>query len=284
MKKASLLCSLALAISATSSIADERFANVEMQMQALAGSVHMLVGAGGNIGVSAGPDGVLIVDDQYAPLADKISVALQGVGSEGPKYIINTHYHGDHTGTNAFFGGKPGTTIFAHENVRVRLASGEDIDPNSLPVVTYKEGISFHFNDETIHVLHLPNGHTDGDSVVWFEQSNVLHTGDLFFKDWFPYIDIDAGGNVLGYIASVTKMLDMINDDTQIIPGHGALATKADLSRFRDMIIETNDYVQALKLTGKSEDDLVSIGLEDKWQSWPWQFIGEERWIRTLYR
>ena len=284
MKKSALVLSLSLAMTATSSIADDRFANVDMKVQPLAGSVHMMVGSGGNIGVSAGSDGILLVDDQYAPLAEKISGALKGLGSEGPKYIINTHYHGDHTGSNAFFGKKQGSTIFAHENVRIRLASGEDVDPGSLPVVTYKDGIKFHFNGETIHVLHLPSGHTDGDSIVWFEQPDVLHTGDLFFKDWFPYIDLGAGGNVVGYIASVTKMLEMINDDTQIIPGHGSLATKADMTRFRDMIAETYEFVQALKLAGKSEDDIVAMGLEDKWDSWAWQFIGEERWIRTLYK
>ena len=284
MKLKTILMAAAFTLTAGNSIAQDRFAKVQMQVQPLGGSVHMMVGSGGNIGVSAGTDGILLVDDQYAPLAEKISSALGDLGSNGPKYIINTHYHGDHTGSNAFFSSKASSTVFAHENVRIRLASGEDADPAALPVVTYQDGIKFHFNDETIHVLHLPSGHTDGDSIVWFEQPDVLHTGDLFFKNWFPYIDLGAGGDVVGYIASVTQMLDMISDTTKIIPGHGSLATKADLVKFRDMIAETYEYVQALKVAGQSEDDIVAMGLEDKWDSWAWQFITEERWIRTLYK
>nr|WP_240612824.1 MBL fold metallo-hydrolase [Alteromonas flava] len=268
----------------SAAIADDRFAGVEMDVQALSGTVHMMVGSGGNIGVSAGQDGILIVDDQYAPLAEKIAAALQGLGSDKPRYVVNTHYHGDHTGSNAFFSETKGATIFAHENVRIRLASSEDVNAAALPVVTYQDGIKFHFNDETIHVIHLPGGHTDGDSIVWFEDSNVLHTGDLFFKDWFPYIDLGAGGSVAGYIASVAQVLDMINDDTQIIPGHGALANKQDLMRFKAMIEETYAYVQALKVAGQSEDEIVAKGLESQWENWAWRFITEERWIRTLYK
>lgn len=284
MKLKSILIPAIFSLFAPATFADDRFAGVEMEVEALGGSVHMMIGSGGNIGVSAGSDGILIVDDQYAPLAEKISSALGALGSDGPKYIINTHYHGDHTGSNAFFGKNKGSTIFAHENVRIRLASDDSTASEALPVVTYKDGLKFHFNDETIHVIHFPNSHTDGDSIVWFEQPDILHTGDLFFKDWFPYIDLGAGGNVVGYIASVTKMLDMINDETKVIPGHGSLATKADLTRFRDMIAETYEFVQALKLAGKSEDEIVALGLEDKWDSWAWRFIGEERWIRTLYK
>ncbi|WP_100658167.1 MBL fold metallo-hydrolase [Alteromonas flava] len=279
-----LSCFMGLLLLPSAAIADDRFAGVEMDVQALSGTVHMMVGSGGNIGVSAGQDGILIVDDQYAPLAEKIAAALQGLGSDKPRYVVNTHYHGDHTGSNAFFSETKGATIFAHENVRIRLASSEDVNAAALPVVTYQDGIKFHFNDETIHVIHLPGGHTDGDSIVWFEDSNVLHTGDLFFKDWFPYIDLGAGGSVAGYIASVAQVLDMINDDTQIIPGHGALANKQDLMRFKAMIEETYAYVQALKVAGQSEDEIVAKGLESQWENWAWRFITEERWIRTLYK
>ncbi|MDM7861466.1 MBL fold metallo-hydrolase [Alteromonas sp. ASW11-36] len=273
-----------LLLGSTSVVANDRFADVEMQVQHLNGSVHMIIGAGGNIGVSSGEDGILMVDDQYAPLAEKIAAALQQLGSDKPRYVINTHYHGDHTGSNAFFHGTQDATIFAHENVRIRLASGEDVDPDALPVVTYQDGVKFHFNSETIHVIHFPASHTDGDSIVWFEQPNVLHTGDLFFKDWFPYIDLGAGGNVNGYIAAVTQMIGMIDDNTRVIPGHGSEATRQDLIRFRDMIQETYNYVQALKVAGETEDQIVEIGLNEKWDSWAWRFITEERWIRTLYK
>ncbi|WP_100644445.1 MBL fold metallo-hydrolase [Alteromonas facilis] len=280
------LC-LAIVLTGTTSFcsnADDRFANVEMDVKHLNNSVHMMVGSGGNIGLSAGDDGILMIDDQYAPLAEKISAALEGFGTDKPRYVVNTHYHGDHTGSNAFFQDTKGATIFAHENVRIRLASDPEVAAAALPVVTYQDGLKFHFNGETIHVIHLPGGHTDGDSIVWFEQSNVMHTGDLFFRDWFPYVDLKAGGSVDGYLASIAHVLDMINDETQVIPGHGALATKADLISFKNMIEETKQYVQKLKADGLSEDQAVEKGLESKWDEWAWQFITEERWIRTLYK
>lgn len=274
---------IAAALLSHSALADDRFAGVEIDTQAVSGSVHMLVGAGGNIGVSAGKDGILIVDDQFAPLADKISAELDKLGSGSPKFIINTHYHGDHTGSNAVFNEKHGSTIFAHENVRIRLASAETPVPAALPVVTYQDGLKFHFNDETIHVFHLFAGHTDGDSAVWFENANVVHTGDLFFKDTFPYIDLGAGGTVEGYMASVSAIISRIDDDTKIIPGHGSLATKQDYQLFLNMIQNTHAYVQGLKLEGKTLDEVLAIGLDEKWDAWSWQFINEERWIRTLY-
>ncbi len=277
---------LALALISMSSlvIADDRFKDVEVSATAVAGSVYMLKGAGGNIGVSAGADGLLLVDDQYAPLADKISKTLAGISEQTPKYVINTHYHGDHTGSNAFFRENKGATIFAHENVRIRLASGEDVNSAALPVVTYQDGIKFHLNGDTIHVIHLAEGHTDGDSIVWFEKANVLHTGDLFFKDMFPYIDLGAGGDVQGYIESVEILLAKIDDDTEVIPGHGAMAKKEDLQRFVDMIKETYAFVQNKKSQGASEKEVIKDGLDDKWQSWSWAFINEERWIKTLYQ
>lgn len=283
MEKSILALSLA-GLMASSVFAQGRFDNVEVKAQSVGGSVHMLVGAGGNIGVSAGPDGLLIVDDQYADLAEKIAVTLADISKEQTRYVINTHFHGDHTGSNAFFSKHKKATIFAHENVRVRLSAGEETDPAMLPVVTYEKGVKFHMNGDTVHVFHLANAHTDGDSAVWFEQPDVLHTGDLFFKDWFPFIDLNSGGSVPGYIAAVETLLSKIDGDTKIIPGHGALADKSDYTRFLNMIKETYAYVQAQKGMGISEDDLVKAGLEEKWSSWSWRFITEERWIRTLYK
>lgn len=273
-------CAAALAFGVQ---ANDRFADVEITDTPLSGSVHMLQGSGGNIGVSAGDDGILIIDDQYEPLAEKIATALGKLGSDKPKYIINTHYHGDHTGSNAFFHEHKGSTIFAHENVRVRLANDDKVADAALPVVTYKDGIKLHFNGETLHVMHLPNGHTDGDSVVWFEEPDVLHTGDLFFNERFPFIDLKSGGSVEGYITSVKTLLGKIDDDTVIIPGHGPLATKADYQAFLEMIEATRDIVQKHKADGMSVDDIVEQGLGDKWSAWSWNFITEERWINTLY-
>jgi len=274
----------ALSAAALASQDNDRFANTEVIATPIAGSVYMLVGAGGNIGVSAGTDGVLMIDDQFAGLAEKITKTISGLSDQAPRYVINTHYHGDHTGSNAFFKENKGSTIFAHENVRIRLASDDKVSKAALPVVTYQDGIKFHLNDETIHVFHLSNAHTDGDSVVWFEEPDVLHTGDLFFKDMFPYIDVGAGGSVPGYIASVETLLAKIDDDTKVIPGHGALANKADYQRFVDMIKETYAFVQAKKMAGMSEDDVLAAGLDENWKSWSWAFINEERWIKTLYQ
>jgi glyoxylase-like metal-dependent hydrolase (beta-lactamase superfamily II) len=279
------LLALSLAgLFASTALSQGRFDDVEVKAQAVGGSVYMLVGAGGNIAVSAGPDGLLIVDNQYADLADKIAASLADISKEQTRYVINTHFHGDHTGSNAFFSKHKNATIFAHENVRVRLSSGEETDPAMLPVVTYEKGVKFHMNGDTVHVFHLANAHTDGDSAVWFEQPDVMHTGDLFFKDWFPFIDLNSGGSVAGYIAAVETLLGMIDNDTKVIPGHGALANKADYARFLDMIKQTYAYVQAKKAAGISEDDLVEAGLEEKWKNWSWNFITEEKWIRTIYK
>lgn len=263
--------------------AQDRFADVEVKATAIKGSVHMLTGAGGNIGVSAGEDGVLIIDDQFAPLAEKIAAQLGELGSDKPKYVINTHYHGDHTGSNAFFHSHKGATILAHENVRVRLANDEKIKPEALPTITYEDGIKIYFNGETLHVMHLAVGHTDGDSVVWFEQPNVMHTGDLFFNGRFPYIDQGAGGNVEGYMDSVKQLLAKIDDETVIIPGHGDISNKQEYSAFLAMVSETFSYVKALKQDGKTLDEVKSMGLDDKWADWSWNFINEEKWITTLY-
>jgi len=278
-----LVASPLLSLVSNSASAQDRFANVEVKSTAIKGSVHMLTGAGGNIGVSAGEDGVLIIDDQFAPLAEKIAAQLGELGSDKPKYVINTHYHGDHTGSNAFFHSHKGATILAHENVRVRLASDEKVKPEALPTITYEDGIKIYFNGETLHVMHLAVGHTDGDSVVWFEQPNVMHTGDLYFEGRFPYIDQGAGGNVEGYMASVKQLLAKIDDDTVIIPGHGEISNKQKYSEFLGMIDETFSFVKAHKQNGKTLEEVKAIGLDEKWANWSWNFINEEKWITTLY-
>jgi glyoxylase-like metal-dependent hydrolase (beta-lactamase superfamily II) len=285
MRKLSLVALLfSFSAISWSASAQDRFAKVEMETQHLGGSVYMLAGAGGNIGVSAGAEGLLIVDDQYEPLAEKISNALDNIQKGDLKYVINTHYHGDHTGSNVYMREVRGATVFAHENVRKRLAAKEDHKHAELPVVTYRQGINFHFNDEVLNVMHFAEAHTDGDSAVYFNNANVLHAGDLFFNKLFPYIDIDGGGSVAGYIAAVDQLIAMISDDTKIIPGHGVLANKADLQRFVDMIKQTSQKVKRLKINGLTVEDIVEAGLGEEWQSWSWNFINEEKWIRTLYR
>lgn len=281
-KLATAICAATLSVSGLA-IAQDRFADVTIQTKALKGSVHMLTGQGGNIGVSAGDDGVLIIDDQFEPLAEKITAALGELGSDKPQFIVNTHFHGDHTGANAWFHSNKQSTIVAHENVRVRLAKDDKSEQAALPVITYQDGIKIHFNNETLHIWHLENGHTDGDSVIWFEEPDVLHTGDLFFNERFPFIDLKSGGSVDGYISSVKSLLEKIDEDTVIIPGHGPLANKADYEAFLTMIERTLEIVNKHKEDGLTVDEIIEAGLGDEFSSWSWGFINEEKWIRTLY-
>ncbi len=284
MKTIGLTCIAFTALaSAATTAADDKYADVKIATQALSGSVYMLTGAGGNIGVSAGEEGILIIDDQFAPLAEKISSAIGEIAKQPMKYVINTHYHGDHTGSNAYFKEVHDSTIFAHDNVRKRLEASSDHVHAALPVVTYEQGLTFHFNDDTIRVMYLPAGHTDSDSVVWFEKANVLHAGDLFFQGRFPYIDLAGGGTVKGYIANATKLIGMLDDETKIIPGHGDLATKQDYQAALNMMQQTAKFVADKKSAGVSLSTLIEQGLDDKWQDWAWNFITEEKWITTLY-
>ena len=278
-----LVTAITALFSAGSAISQDRWADAKITSQPVSGSVHMLEGMGGNIGISAGPEGILIIDDQFAPLAEKIAAAIGEISQTPMKYVVNTHYHGDHTGSNAYFTEVKGSTIFAHDNVRKRLADKDDHTHSELPVVTYQQGITFHFNGDTINVMHLPAGHTDSDSVVWFEEANVLHPGDLFFEGRFPYIDLDGGGTVAGYIKNVTKLISMLKDDTKIIPGHGSLATKVDYQKALDMLVDTAAMVKSMKTKGISVEDAVEQGLGEKYKAWAWNFITEKKWITTLY-
>ncbi len=271
------------ALMASSASIAQDFDAVEIKSEQVKGSVYMLTGFGGNIGVSAGKDGILIVDDQFAPLAEKISAQLKGIAGKKVRYVINTHYHGDHTGGNAEMKHTHDATVFAHDNVRVRLQNDPKKEAADLPVVTYAEGVKFHFNDETIHVRHLPNAHTDGDSYVYFEKANVIHTGDVMFNKMFPYVDLNGGGTVAGYIRAIEIMLANMNDETRVMPGHGVVADKKDVERFLNMLKQTRRIVLDKKAVGDSVDSIIKQGLGDEWKPWAWQFINEEKWIRTLY-
>lgn len=261
--------------------AADQFANVEVKAQRVSGSVYMLTGAGGNIGASVGPDGTLIIDDQFAPLAERIQQALNGLGGGKPRLVLNTHFHGDHTGSNDHFG-RDGT-IVAQDNVRIRLLSGTpEIDRAALPLVTYAERVSVHFNDEEIELVHLPAGHTDGDSVVWFRNANVIHMGDHLFSGRFPYIDLDSGGSVDGFIANLATVLEMVPDDIQVIPGHGALGDKSAIRESLEMIRATRAEVKERLDSGLDTEAVVSAGLDARWSGFAGGFINEERWIRIL--
>ena len=257
----------------------DRFANVEISALKVNGSIYMLTGAGGNIGVSVGADGTMIIDDQYAPLADRIQKALDGLGGDKPRLVLNTHVHGDHTGSNAHFGARG--TIIAHDNVRVRLLT-EGVERTALPLVTYSDRMSVHFNDNDIELIHMPAGHTDGDSIVWFKQANVAHLGDHLFNGSFPFIDIGNGGSVSGFVANLESALKLLPDDIQIIPGHGALGDSSTVSESISMIHDTLDTVKAGVAAGKSADEIIATGLDPRWASFGAGFINEERWIRIL--
>ncbi len=269
----------AVSLSSGALAQDDPFADVTIQTVPVAGNLSMLVGQGGNIGVSAGEDGVLIIDDQFAPLADRIRTALEALGSDTPKFVLNTHFHGDHVGGNAEFGA--GGVIVAHENVRLRMIDGES-PPVALPVVTFNDNVTVHFNGEDITLIHMPAGHTDTDSVVLFEDANVIHMGDHFFNGGFPFVDIASGGSVQGYLSNLEKVLSWIDDDTQVIPGHGPLADKADLLDFYNMIRDTSTEIRVSRSLRMSAEEIVAEGLGPEYESWGQGFINEQRWIETV--
>ncbi len=258
----------------------DRFANVEVTSQHIGGTVHMLVGAGGNIAVSVGDDGTLIVDDQFAPLASRIQGAVDELGGNRPKLVLNTHYHGDHTGSNAFFG--EAGTIIAHDNVRIRLVNDDNVQRVALPLVTFDDGLTVHFNDDEIALIHLPHGHTDGDSAVWFKNANVLHMGDQLFNGRFPYIDIEGGGTVSGYMQNLETILELVPEDIRIIPGHGELANVITVAENLEVIRATQKMVVDALNGGDSVEAVIERGLGDDYATWGSGFINEERWIRIL--
>jgi cyclase len=262
---------------------------VEIKTHRVAGNIYMLEGAGGNIGVTAGPDGVLIVDDQFAPLAAKIRAALKPLGTGQLRFVLNTHWHGDHTGSNAAFGRE--ATIIAHTNVRRRLAVesrvlGQTVPPSppeALPVITFDNTVSIHFNGEEIRVVHFPTGHTDGDSVIYFTGSNVIHMGDHFFTNRFPFIDLENGGSVEGFTRNIADIIAKAPAGVKIIPGHGPLSTIQDLRTFHRMLVETTALIRERQRRGRTLEQAKAEGLPEKWREWGTGFINTERWIEILY-
>ena len=261
--------------------AQRDYARIEIKTTHVAGNIYMLEGAGGNIGVSVGPDGILLVDDQFAPLAEKIRTALKELGDGPLKFLLNTHFHGDHTGGNVVFGNE--AHIVAHANVRKRLQM-EFPPKEALPVVTFDDSLSIHFNGEDVRVMHFPNSHTDGDSVVLFTGSNVVHMGDLFFSGRFPYVDLDSGGDVEGLIKHVEELLSELSPDVKLIPGHGPLSDINDLKTYHQTLVETTDLIRDQMGTGKSLSEIKAAGLPKKWRSWGAGFISAERWIGIVHR
>jgi cyclase len=291
MRRAVLGCiSLILAVTQLPAQQQPDFSKVEIKVQKVSGTVYMLAGMGGNIGASVGEDGIVVVDDEYLPLAEKIEAALKGITDKPVKVVLNTHWHGDHTGGNPHFGEK--APIIAQENVRKRLAEGSktqfgEIKPApriALPIITFEDKVSVHLNGEDIRAIHFPNGHTDGDSVIFFTQSNVVHMGDDFFNGGiFPFIDLSSGGSVQGMIAGDEKVLAEVPDDVKIIPGHGPVGAKDDLRKFIAMLKETSAAVQAGIEQGKTLDQLKKDKVLAKWDSFGQSFIKTDVFTEVLY-
>jgi cyclase len=268
------------------------YSKVEIKATKISGNVYMLEGAGGNIGVSVGEDGILIVDDQFAPLADKIKAALKQLGEGKLKFVLNTHWHGDHTGGNPVFG--PDAPIIAHDNVRKRMSTEQRSElfkqttpaspKEALPVITFNESLSVHFNGEEIRVIHFPQGHTDGDSVIFFTKSNVVHMGDDFFANRFPFVDLESGGSVQGLIKNIADIMPKLPPDVKLIPGHGPISTVDDLKAYHRMLVTTTDIVQQKMKAKKSLDQIKKEGLPDEWKSWGTGFIKTDLWLEIIYK
>jgi glyoxylase-like metal-dependent hydrolase (beta-lactamase superfamily II) len=267
------------------------FEKVKINVVPVAGNIHMLEGAGGNIGVSSGPDGVLVIDDQFAPLVPKIRDAIAGIAKGEPRieFVVNTHYHFDHTGGNVDLG--EDAHIVAHTNVRKRLSTeqslrGMKFDPLpevGRPIITYDDSVSIHFNGEEVKLMHLPKGHTDGDSIVFFTQSKVVHMGDHFTNGMFPFVDLENGGDVEGYVANVAWALEFLPADVKLIPGHGALATIDDLRTFHKMLTETVDIVRKQMAAGKTLAQIQAGGLPAQYKPFGAFYIDTNTWIATIH-
>jgi len=273
--------------------AQQDFSAVEIGVTRIADGIYMLTGSGGNIGLSVGADGAFIVDDQFAPLSDKIKAAIATVTDEPVRWVLNTHWHGDHTGGNENMG-SGGAFIVAHDNVYKRMNPAEfaDLVGNSqqspaaaLPVVTFDRTLTLHWNDEDVFTFHVENSHTDGDVIVFYRGANVVHMGDTFFNGTYPFIDVDSGGNVEGMIASSSRVLGMIDGNTRLIPGHGALAGRAELEAYRDMLTAVRDRVARLIREGRSQDQAVAANPTASFDSeWETSEAGTERFVRLVYR
>lgn len=282
------------AVSATAATPD--LAAVEIRTTPLSERIYLLVTEppeAGNLAVSAGEDGIMLVDDTMMPITPRVKAAIAEIQEGEVAFVINTHYHFDHAGGNAAFGEE--ATIVAHSNVRKRLKEGrewgsvfiEGARPAAaLPVITFDESVTFHWNDETVDVIHFPDpSHTDGDSVIFFRDSNVMHTGDQYIKlSGFPYIDQDVGGSAKGLRNNLAKLLELVDDETTIIPGHGPLASKADLQWFHDVVAETIAYIEGEKHAGKTVEQIQSAGLPEEYEEMgKGGFIPEAVWIQTVY-
>ncbi len=257
------------------------YSKVEIKVTPVAGNIYLLEGAGGNTGVSVGSDGLLIVDDQFLPLAEKIDAALAKLSTNQLQYVVNTHVHGDHTGGNAYFGKK--AKIVAHKNLAKRLADKKDAKPEEIPVITYESGISLKFNGEEVRIIGLPPGHTDGDSVVYFTKSKVIQFGDQFVNGRFPFVDVVNGGDIRGFVKNLSSVLEWLPDDARVIPGHGVVTTPQELRQFRDTVAETVAVVEKDIAAGKTIEQIKAENPLAQLKGWNSGFANPPRWLEAIY-
>jgi cyclase len=276
---------------------DTDFSKVQIKVTKVSGNIYMLEGEGGNIAASVGEDGIVIVDDQFAPLAEKIQAALKDlkITDKPVRFVINTHYHGDHTGGNVPFA-NTGATVIAQDNVRRRLETGGaagnggsvkmEVKPApkaALPIITFEHDVTVHLNGEDIRALHFPAGHTDGDAVIFFPKNNVVHMGDDFVRYGFPFIDVASGGSVQGMIAAMEKATTMLPADVKVIPGHGALSNLDDVREFVNMLKETSAAMQKALDEHKTLEQMKQEKILEPWKKWSSGFIDSDKFIETLY-
>ena len=281
---------IALVLFALNTYGQSRFDKVEIKATEVADNIFMLEGSGGNIAVIKGVDGVLMIDSQFAPLSDKIKKAIASISESDIKYLLNTHWHGDHTGGNNNFGSE-GTIIVAHENVLQRMST-DQVNVNrttkaspkaAWPVITFTEDMKVHFNGEDIAMVHIHNAHTDGDALVYFTNANVLHMGDTFFNGRFPYIDLGSGGSVQGLIDAISKAMMIVDDETKIIPGHGSLGTKADLIKYHRVVVAVFEGVKEAIASGKSLEEIKASDITKPYDGWGSGFISDERFLDIIW-
>jgi cyclase len=289
----STLLPLALAVLAAPGAAQQQdFSKVEVKVERIAPGVAVLFGAGGNIGLSYGEDGNIIVDDQFAPLTDKIAAAVATLDPDPIRFVINTHWHFDHTGGNENFG-KRGAVILAHDNVRARMSTEQFLaamnmkvpasPKDALPVVTFADGVTLHLNGDTLNVIHVANAHTDGDSLVHWQNANVLHMGDTFFhRASFPFVDLSSGGSIDGVIAAANRGLQIAGPSTRIIPGHGPVATRAELVAYRDMLVDIRSKVAAGIRAKRTLAQIKASGPAARY-GMPNGFIKPDQFVEAIY-
>lgn len=290
MKSCNILFST-LALLICGSSCSQNMDDVVIETIQMSKNVYMLTGAGGNIGVSVGDDGVFVIDDQFAKLSPKIIAAIKKLSTQPIQFLVNTHHHGDHTGGNENMA-KEGALIMAHDNVRKRLEGSNNAqDPESkkdgLPVITFNDKLNVFINGEQVAIFHVENAHTDGDALIYFDESNVLHTGDTYFNGRYPYIDLGSGGSVDGYIEAVERTLLLIDNDTKIIPGHGSASNKEEYTVFLKMLKGLKEIVLVEIAKGKTEDEVVgNTSLTKTYDElgYSWNFISSEKIRRVFYK